>query len=340
MALLHSPPLTRARQSAVPRNECIFDTVPREKRKPRVQFSFRIHEFRADGTKNRRYHKVRYTAALRLGVVPAVDRGLITVSFEGDPANDVVAHAGNLAYEGSLRLNDRSFENVVLIVKHRDDGKFDLISFWPRSQDPDAHKSYTDPLVDTAMDGTPFDVEIVASRMHDAFQINAGASPATLMKILYDEETEALRQGGRRLAALLDESMEREREATGSVERLSETNAGLSSRVSELEAEVQRYKAEQDKARGDRQQATLSAPDTLVEVKEGVLHRGSSCTILVMADGKQWHMKTATFDPNGEVTKRAQSLVGRRIRISSWDPVAQPGKWSGQGYFRNVYLTE
>lgn len=305
-----------------------------------MEFSFRIHEFRADGTKNRRYHKVRYTAALRLGEVLTVDRGLIKLSFQGDPTDDVVAHAGNLAYEGSLRLNDRSFDNILLIVKRRDDGRFDLISFWPRSQHPDAHKSYTDPLVDTAMDGTPFDVEIVASRMHDAFKANAGASPATLMKILYDEETEALRQGGQRLAALLDESMEREREATVVVERLGETNVGLSARVNELEAEVQRYKAEQNEARRGRQEATLSAPDTLVEVKERVFYRGSSCTILVTADGKQWHMKTSTFDPNGDVTKRAQSLVGRRIRISSWDPVAQPGKWSSQGYFRNVYAAE
>jgi hypothetical protein len=309
-------------------------------RRPRVELSFRIHELRADGTKNRRFHKVRYTAALRLGVVPATDGGLIKLSFQGEPASDVVAHAGNLAYQGCLRLNDRRFDDVVVIVKRRDDGRFDLISFWPRTQHPDAHKSYTDPLVDTAMDGTPFDVEIVASRMHDAFQANAGASPATLMKILYDEETEALRQGGRRLATLLDESMEREREATDVVGKLGETNVSLSARVNELEAEVHRYKAERTEARRGRQEATLSAPDTLVEVRESVLHRGSQCTILVMADGRQWHMKTSTFDSNGDVTKRAKSLVGRRIRISSWDPIAQPGKWSSQGYFRNVYVAE
>lgn len=305
-----------------------------------MEFSFRIHEVRADGTKNRRFHKLRYTAALRLGVVPASEGGLIKLSFRGEPAGEVVAHAGNLAYEGRLCLNDRSFDDVVVIVKRRDDGRFDLISFWPRSQHPDAHKSYTDPLVDTAMDGTPFDVEIVASRMHEAFQANAGASPATLMKILYDEETDALREGGRRLADLLEESIEREREATDVVGKLGEANVSLSARVNELEAEVVRYKAEQNEARRGRQEATLSAPDTLVEVKEGVLHRGSHCTILVMADGKQWHMKTSTFDPSGNVTKRAKALVGRRIRISSWDPIAQPGKWSSQRYFRNVYAAE
>ncbi len=78
------------------------------------------------------------------------------------------------------------------------------------------------------------------------------------MKILYDEETEALGQGGQRLAALLDESMQREREVTGVAERLGETNVGLSARVNELEAEVQRYKAEQNEARRDRKEATLA----------------------------------------------------------------------------------
>jgi hypothetical protein len=56
-----------------------------------------------------------------------------------------------------------------------------------------------------------------------------------------------------------------------------------------------------------------------------------------MGDGSQRHMKTSTFDPTGVVTKKALSLVGRRVRISCWDPIGQPGKWSSQGYFRNVY---
>jgi hypothetical protein len=133
-------------------------------------------------------------------------------------------------------------------------------------------------------------------------------------------------------------------EATYLVDQLQEKNMTLSSEndelKAELEAERQRYKAEQAEASKERSEATLSSPDTLVEVREQQMYRGSSCTILIMGDGTQRHMKTSTFDPDGEVTKKAKSLVGRRVRISCWDPIGQPGKWSSQGYFRNIYAAE
>ena len=129
-------------------------------------------------------------------------------------------------------------------------------------------------------------------------------------------------------------------EATYIVDELEEKNINLNTRVTNLETELERYKAEQVQAQKERSEATLSSPDTLMEVKEAQLYRGSSCTILVMGDGSQRHMKTSTFDPTGLVTKKARSLVGRKVQISCWDPIGQPGKWSSQGYFRNVYEAE
>lgn len=133
-------------------------------------------------------------------------------------------------------------------------------------------------------------------------------------------------------------------EATYLVDELEVKNMTLSTEndalKAEIEAERQRYMAEQAEASKERSQATLSSPDTLAEVQEQQIYRGSSCTILIMGDGTQRHMKTSTFDPYGDVTKKAKSLVGRRVRISCWDPIGQPGKWSSQGYFRNVYAAE
>jgi len=60
----------------------------------------------------------------------------------------------------------------------------------------------------------------------------------------------------------------------------------------------------------------------------------------MFADGTLRHMKTSTFDPYGDVTMKAKSLEGRRVRTSCWDPIGQPGKWSSQGYFRNIYACE
>lgn len=129
-------------------------------------------------------------------------------------------------------------------------------------------------------------------------------------------------------------------EASYIVDELESKNGLLSSRVGELEAELDRYKAEQAAAARERSEATLSSPDTLEDVLEKQMYRGSSCTILLFADGSTRHMKTSTFDPSGEVTSKAISLKGRRVRTSCWDPIGQPGKWSNQGYFRNVYAYE
>lgn len=129
-------------------------------------------------------------------------------------------------------------------------------------------------------------------------------------------------------------------EASYIVDALESKNGILSGRVGELEAEVERYKDEQAAAAREKSEATLSAPDTLVDVREKQMYRGSSCTILVFADGSTRHMKTSTFDLSGEVTSKAKSLKGRRVRTSCWDPIGQPGKWSSQGYFRNVYAYE
>ena len=91
------------------------------------------------------------------------------------------------------------------------------------------------------------------------------------------------------------------------------------------------------KANAEKSSALLSASDTLVMVKEKQMVRGSSCTVLVMGDGSQRHMKTSTFDPDGVITQKAKTLVGSKIRTSCWDPKDNPGRWSSQGYFRNIY---
>ena len=56
-----------------------------------------------------------------------------------------------------------------------------------------------------------------------------------------------------------------------------------------------------------------------------------------MGDGTRLYMKTITFDRGLRVTAKAQKLVGKKVKTSCWDPIREPGKWSSQGYFRNVY---
>ena len=100
------------------------------------------------------------------------------------------------------------------------------------------------------------------------------------------------------------------------------------------------FKFETETAESESSVAILSEPNVLVSIKENERVRGSSCTVLVMGDGSQRHMKTSTFDPDGTITQKAKTLVGSRIQTTCWDPKDSPGRWSSQGYFRNIYSAE
>lgn len=130
-------------------------------------------------------------------------------------------------------------------------------------------------------------------------------------------------------------------EAIDAVEGLEIERASQEEKIAELEARIKegeaRYKLESEAAQRDNSVATLSMPDLLVEVKEDVIVKGSSCTVLLLGDGTQRHMKTATFDRDRSITQKAKSLVGMRVKTTCWDPIREPGKWSRQGYFRNIY---
>lgn len=144
-----------------------------------------------------------------------------------------------------------------------------------------------------------------------------------------------------------DQALDRARHAEDAAQKnasianiLQIKNVALASRVEELEAEKKRFLREQADAEMDGKVASLSTPDTLVDVLENQLHKGSSCTILIMGDGSKRFMKTATFDRDGRVTAKAKSLRDRRVRISCWDRIDRPEFFSSQGYFRNVYVAE
>jgi len=104
-----------------------------------------------------------------------------------------------------------------------------------------------------------------------------------------------------------------------------------------MEEELLEYKEQEQIANAQGSTQTLEREKVLEAVNTEVFHRGSSCTELVMGDGTRLYMKTITFDRDLRVTAKAQTLVGKKVKTSCWDPIREPGKWSSQGYFRNVY---
>jgi len=307
--------------------------------------SFRLYSHFRDGGINRRYHKFRYTAALRLGVIPDDIGGVTEFSFEGQPHANVEAHHENEAFLGSLRVNGEFFRDVVFIAKMKSTGRYDFVTFWPVVQHPDAHKSYTDPLVDTAMDGTAFDIEIVADKMHKHFLENAGVSPATLMKLIYEDANENIRAAAVKLGSLLDEALEiskleseranREKDRADKLEVDAEgfkQDAELQKKRSvELEKEIKKLKEAAYIAPPPNEQLAISEKIKLVRAYEGVQGKSNQRAVMLeMNDGTTRSNNWARgLD---ERLAYAKSLEGQFITTDVW------GGYDGKKWFKNIYL--
>ena len=114
-------------------------------------------------------------------------------------------------------------------------------------------------------------------------------------------------------------------------------NMKLRKQLGLKEEELERYKMENSSANNRSEVATLSDEDILIKVNLDVLHRGSLCTELVFANEVKKYMKVSTFDPSLKISQKAKSLEGKKVKTTCWDPVNEPGKWSNQDYFRNIY---
>ena len=124
------------------------------------------------------------------------------------------------------------------------------------------------------------------------------------------------------------------------IQKLSETIEKHKEKAEKLEEENKQLIAERDAAKVQGSEVQVTEPNTLISADEDFFHRGSSCTVLNLADGTKWYMKTSTFDRTGAITEKAKSLIGEQVKVTSWDPITDPGKWSSQGYFRNIYLSD
>lgn len=309
--------------------------------------SFRLYSHFRDGGTNRRFHKFRYTAALRLGVIPEEIGGVTEFSFEGQPYADVEAHHENEAFLGSLRVDGELFKDVVFIARMKASGRYDFITFWPIVQHPDAHKSYTDPLVDTAMDGTPFDIEIVADKMHKHFLENAGVSPATLMKLIYEDANENMRSAAEKLGILLDEALEISKQESERADREKDRANKFENQAAEIQKDFQ---AEKEKTQVLEQRIEQLMKAAYIEIPAGEervtsekvrlirAYRGEQgkynqpAVVLELSDGStRFNNWTRGFEERLEFAK---SLEGSFIKTDVW------GGYRGDRWFKNIYKVE
>jgi hypothetical protein len=151
------------------------------------------------------------------------------------------------------------------------------------------------------------------------------------------EDLEIERNKAEKMKALATEAIDVVTKHEQTIALKQEEIHALNIKIKEDEA---RYKIESMAAAREGSVATLSLCDKLIKVEESKLVRGSLCTVLVMGDGRTLHMKTSTFDKDGTITRKAKSLVGYQVKTTCWDPKDSPGRWSSQGYFRNIYAAE
>ena len=104
-----------------------------------------------------------------------------------------------------------------------------------------------------------------------------------------------------------------------------------------LQDELKQFRIQQSIARTEGYDQTLERMKTLKVVNTNKSLSGSLFTELVMEDEARLHMKTSSFDKDLSITAKAQSLIGRKVKTSSWNPINEPRKWSKHDYFKNIY---
>jgi hypothetical protein len=319
-----------------------------------MKIFMRLHSHKLDGSINKRFHKFRYTAALRLGVVPKIFNDVIDFEFDGNVTNEVQAHKNNIAFEGALTIDKVNHKNLILIANPLDNGRYGFVTFWPISQHPDAHESYTDPLVDTAVDGTPFDIEIVATKMHEHFKNDAGVSPATLMKKIYEDEGEELKNSASKLGALIEEALLISKLESDRADK-EKIRADVEAKRAddfELESKIQRQQIEEEKIRNERlkmeneelrkaayieppkdEELVISSKVKLIKAREGVAGKfNQRAVVLELSDNT-----TRTNNWKNGFMQRlayAKSLEGSYITTDVW------GGYDGNKWFKNIYKSE
>jgi hypothetical protein len=171
-------------------------------------------------------------------------------------------------------------------------------------------------------------------KLHPMYMSRQLGTHADLIRILVDKTTshEVLR-----IQTIADKAVEKFKNLMHEIDDLNTVIIDLEEENIEIKKELDEYKTQEKIANMQGSTQTLERVKTLLAVNTEVMHRGSSCTELVMDDGTRLHMKTITFDRDLQVTAKAKTLVGRKVKTSCWDPIREPGKWSSQGYFRNVY---
>jgi hypothetical protein len=204
------------------------------------------------------------------------------------------------------------------------------------------------------MDGTAYDIEIVATKMHEQFKNDAGVSPATLMKIIYEDESEELRASAQKLGVLIEEALlisklESERADKEKLRADEEEKRALNF---EKEMKIQQKNVEEEKLRNERlmmeneelrrvafieppkdEELVISTKIKLIKAYEGVQGKFNQRAVILELSDKTTRSNNW---PNGFAQRLAyaKSLEGKYIKTDVW------GGYDGKKWFKNIYKAD
>ena len=233
---------------------------------------------------------------------------------------------------GTLTLNKKDFENIVFI-HNTEFSRPRAITFWPFSDNPAAADSTVNPLITLAMHGEPISPKAVVADMHNDFLKDPGINPTVLLN--------RLKNNSEKDAELLLLEAERWKDtATAEHERnqiLDNEILQLKKDKERIESENERLKLEKAQANAKGKQVTEHQGLILKFVETDIIIGNHLNTVLHFENGSRKTIKVITWDKDLSVTKKAQSLIGRRVMTTCWDPKDRPGIFSNMGYFNNIY---
>ncbi len=298
--------------------------------------TYRSFKTDKDGKPSRRYWKLVYNAALRLGEAVPLNN-FIDFVFEGDEYPNTVIEqtkhdVSNVRFLGTLFINDKAFDDIVFVHTTKY-GRPRFITFYPKSEDVSASESTVEPLIALALEGEAIPPSEVVRDMHPEFVRNQGINPLVLINRLKN----LAEDDAKRLLEIAEGWKDQATAATKRANILEEEYKQLEAEHAQLKAEEQKREEEKAKAAAKGESIVENEGLILLDVKTDVLIANSLNTVLTFEDGSQKTMKVSTWDKDLSITAKAKSLIGRPVITTCWDPIAEPGKWSKKNYFRNIY---
>lgn len=282
-----------------------------------------------------RHAKLQYTFALRFAVVDVSDR--LEISFYGDRKESVKTDRGNVAFHGELTINGHKVNNVIVIGEPRTNGGYNLVTAWYDS----------DSFGETNKGGAHIFADCVANgRDVCSVQHVAGFSAAYRNGTKDSGEIleEWCREQGRKeiskeLQLLLNNEKER---YNAEVQKLKKENEKLITENASIEALLEQYRQEDSKRHVAAVAKAASQGDKIKFVAVGAwkgIVEGDRYDLLMVEGCEPRKLKWSTFDSNHSVRERAKTIpVGTKVGLTCWDPIAEPGRWSNQGFCRDVIV--